>query len=170
LSRFFVVFYNRIIITSLIKILALSRLNNLVWFLVSILTGIQFFFIYYWLFLGIYFIFLSPVKSISAQMLSSSHLNKIIKVFFLLSLGGLPPFLGFLGKLIIIKSSLFVIGPIFLFLLVIRSLIILFIYIRFSFIVLTFPIISRLIEVENNNTLVKVVYFLSIFIWPLILL
>merc|ERR1712062_59176 len=122
------------------------------------------------LFLSIYFIFLSPVKSISAQMLSSSHLNKVIKVFFLLSLGGLPPFLGFLGKLIIIKSSLFVIGPIFLFLLVIRSLITLFIYIRFSFIVLTFPIISRLIEVENNNTLVKVIYFLSIFIWPLILL
>merc|ERR1711973_1083401 len=109
------------------------------------ITNIMITFICLSRFLGIYFIFLSPVKSISAQMLSSSHLNKVIKVFFL-SLGGLPPFLGFLGKLIIIKSSLFVIGPIFLFLLVIRSLIILFIYIRFSFIVLTFPIISRLIE------------------------
>merc|ERR1712062_871791 len=134
------------------------------------ITNIMITFICLSRFFGIYFIFLSPVKSISAQMLSSSHLNKIIKVFFLLSLGGLPTFLGFLGKLIIIKSSLFVIGPIFLFSLVIRSFIILCLYIRFSFIVLTFPIISRLIEVENNNTLVKVIYFLSIFIWPLILL
>jgi len=44
LIRFLVVLYNRIIILRLIKVLALSRINNLVWFLVSIITGIQFFF------------------------------------------------------------------------------------------------------------------------------
>jgi len=55
---FLVIFYNSIMLLSLIKILALSRINNLVWFLVRIMRGIQFFFffffffIYYWLFLG----------------------------------------------------------------------------------------------------------------------
>lgn len=42
---FFVIFYNRIILLNLIKILALSGINNLVWFLVSMLTGIQFFYL-----------------------------------------------------------------------------------------------------------------------------
>jgi hypothetical protein len=47
LIRFLVVLYNRIIILRLIKVLALSRINNLVWFLVSIITGIQFFFFFF---------------------------------------------------------------------------------------------------------------------------
>ena len=42
---FLVIFYNRIILLSLIKILALSRINNLVWFLVRIIAGIQFFYL-----------------------------------------------------------------------------------------------------------------------------
>jgi len=41
---FLVIFYNRIIILRLIKILALSGINNLVWFLVRAIAGIQFFF------------------------------------------------------------------------------------------------------------------------------
>merc|ERR1712042_98643 len=109
-----------------------------------------------------------PVKIISNQISSSNHYNKIMKIFVLLSLGGLPPFLGFLGKLYILKISIIMVNSAFLFLLVIRSLIVLFIYIRFSFMVLTFPIISRLIEVENNNTLVKVAYRISISMWPLL--
>ena len=40
---FLVIFYNSIILLRLIKILALSRINNLIWFLVRVITGIQFF-------------------------------------------------------------------------------------------------------------------------------
>merc|ERR1712198_671108 len=43
---FLVIFYNSIMLLSLIKILALSRINNLVWFLVRIMRGIQFFFFF----------------------------------------------------------------------------------------------------------------------------
>lgn len=42
---FLVIFYNRIIILRLIKILALSGINNLVWFLVRVIAGIQFFYL-----------------------------------------------------------------------------------------------------------------------------
>ena len=42
---FLVIFYNSIMLLSLIKILALSRINNLVWFLVRIMRGIQFFYL-----------------------------------------------------------------------------------------------------------------------------
>merc|ERR1712212_1062248 len=41
---FLVIFYNSMILLRLIKILALSRINNLICFLVRGITGIQFFF------------------------------------------------------------------------------------------------------------------------------
>merc|ERR1711894_313291 len=106
---FFVIFYNSLLLLNLIKILALSRINNLLWFLTRIISGIKF--------------------------------------FVLLSLGGLPPFLGFLGKLYIIKISITVINRIFLF-----------IYIRFSFIILSFPSLTRLRTVETKNKLYKNLY------------
>ena len=170
LIRFLVVLYNRIIILRLIKVLALSRINNLVWFLVSIITGIQFFFIYYWLFLGVYIIFLHPIKNISNQILRARHYNKLIKIFTLLSLGGLPPFLGFLGKLYILKVSINIISRRFLFLLVIRSLIVLFIYMSFSFIILSFPITIRFNNSEIIRKILKITYITSISAWPLLFL
>merc|ERR1712030_82217 len=121
-------------------------------FLTRIISGIQFFFL----------IFFSPLKIISNQISSSNHYRKLIKIFVLLSLGGLPPFLGFLGKLYIIKISITVINRIFLFLLVIRSLFVLFIYIRFSFIILSFPSLTRLRTVETKNKLHKNLYLISI--------
>jgi NADH-ubiquinone oxidoreductase chain 2 len=51
---FFVIFYNRMILLNLIKILALSGINNLVWFLVRMASGIQFFFFFFYLLLIIY--------------------------------------------------------------------------------------------------------------------
>ena len=42
---FFVIFYNSLLLLSLIKILALSRINNLLWFLTRIISGIQFFYL-----------------------------------------------------------------------------------------------------------------------------
>merc|ERR1712210_210844 len=146
---FFVIFYNSIMLLRLIKILALSGINNLVWFLVRMITGIIFFY---------------PIKRVSNQISRSGHYNKLIKIFILLSLGGLPPFLGFLGKLYILKVSMLMINNWFLFLLVMRSLVVLFIYIRFSFIVLSYPIRTRFDERETKNKILKKFYMLSIFL------
>jgi len=50
---FFVIFYNSLLLLNLIKILALSRINNLLWFLTRIISGIQFFFFFFFFFLFI---------------------------------------------------------------------------------------------------------------------
>jgi len=126
------------------------------------------FFIYCWLFIGIYIIFYNPVKRVSSQMSRSNHYDKLTKIFVLLSLGGLPPFLGFLGKLYIIKISIFTVRNAFLFLLVIRSLIVLFMYMRFSFSILSYPITSTLTGQENRNKIIKMLYRVSISMWPLL--
>merc|ERR1712117_314746 len=122
------------------------------------------------LFIGIFIIFFYPIKRVSNQISRSGHYNKLIKIFILLSLGGLPPFLGFLGKLYILKVSMLMINNWFLFLLVIRSLVVLFIYIRFSFIVLSYPIKTRFDERETKNKILKKFYILSIFLWPFLFL
>merc|ERR1711993_75083 len=101
-------------------------------------------------FLGVYIIFLHPIKNISNQILRARHYNKLIKIFTLLSLGGLPPFFGFL--------------------LVIRSLIVLFIYMSFSFIILSFPITIRFNNSEIIRKILKITYIISISVWPLLFL
>jgi len=53
---FLVIFYNRIIILRLIKILALSGINNLVWFLVRAIAGIQFFFFFFFFFFFLFIV------------------------------------------------------------------------------------------------------------------
>merc|ERR1711913_225386 len=103
-------------------------------------------------------LFLHPVKRVSTQISSSRHYNKLTKIFTLLSLGGLPPFLGFLGKLYILKVSINIISRRFLFLLVIRSLIVLFIYMSFSFIILSFPITIRFNNSEIIRKILKITY------------
>merc|ERR1712049_89377 len=107
----------------------------------------------------------------SNQISRSGHYNKLIKIFILLSLGGLPPFLGFLGKLYILKVSMLMINNWFLFLLVMRSLVVLFLYIRFSFIVLSYPIKTRFDERETKNKMLKkilyTIYFPMAFFIPL---
>merc|ERR1712020_33395 len=121
-------------------------------------------------FLGVHIIFLHPIKNISNQILRARHYNKLIKIFTLLSLGGLPPFLGFLGKLYILKVSINIISRRFLFLLVIRSLIVLFIYMSFSFIILSFPITVRFNNSEIIRKILKITYITSISVWPLLFL
>lgn len=61
---FFVIFYNSIMLLRLIKILALSGINNLVWFLVRMITGIQFFYVLLTIYRYFYYILLPCKKGI----------------------------------------------------------------------------------------------------------
>merc|ERR1711894_525430 len=103
--------------------------------------------------------FLHPIKNISNQILRARHYNKLIKIFTLLSLGGLPPFLGFLGKLYILKVSIHIISRRFLFL-----------HMSFSFIILSFPITIRFNNSEIIRKILKITYITSISVWPLLFL
>nr|QHX99865.1 NADH dehydrogenase subunit 2 [Epeorus herklotsi] len=97
--------------TSLRKIMAYSSINHLGWMLSSVLLGES-----YWLTYFTFYVFLSTSVILLFHAYQLSHINQffslplnnpILKMALfcnLLSLGGLPPFLGFLPKWIIIQS------------------------------------------------------------------
>lgn len=97
--------------SSLQKIIAFSSINHLGWMLAAILFSenlwIIYFFIYTFLSFSLIFIFHS-FKLFHINQFFSLFLNfPVIKIFLiitLLSLGGLPPFLGFLPKWLVIQS------------------------------------------------------------------
>nr|YP_010417674.1 NADH dehydrogenase subunit 2 [Yoma algina]USF17794.1 NADH dehydrogenase subunit 2 [Yoma algina] len=122
--------------TSLRKLLAFSSINNLGWMLMALSISENLWMLYFSLYSLFTFImcFLFYIINIFyINQLFNLNLNFSIKFSILinfLSLGGLPPFLGFFPKWMIINylliNNLFIISFIF----TISSLIMLFIYIR----------------------------------------
>nr|YP_010417804.1 NADH dehydrogenase subunit 2 [Precis octavia]USF17963.1 NADH dehydrogenase subunit 2 [Precis octavia] len=122
--------------TSLRKLMAFSSINNLGWMLSALLISENLWMLYFFLYSLFIFImcFLFYIINIFyVNQLFNFNLNFSIKFSILinfLSLGGLPPFLGFFPKWLIINyfllNNLFIISIIF----VMSSLIMLFIYIR----------------------------------------
>lgn len=122
--------------TSLRKLMAFSSINNLGWILSAILIRENL-----WIFYLFIYSFLIRIICILFQILNlffinqlfTININSIIKISLIinfLSLGGLPPFIGFFPKWIIINflinKKIFIITFIF----IIIRLIILFFYIR----------------------------------------
>jgi len=126
--------------TSLRKLIAFSSINHLGWIIAAIqlneIIWLIYFLLYSLLTFNIIFIF---------NILKISHLNQIFSIFFysktikffiflnLLSLGGLPPFLGFFSKWIVIEyisinNQLFLI-----IILTISTLITLYFYLRICY-------------------------------------
>lgn len=125
---------------SLRKLIAYSSINNSGWILASLynnnLLWIIYFIFYSFLTFSIIFIFNSFKISYINQLFALFFSNKNLKFLFilnLLSLGGLPPFLGFYPKLIVIQ--LLSINNQLILLLFIRliSLITLYFYIRLCY-------------------------------------
>jgi len=137
-----VVFYSLPGAVGLIKILALSSLRNLIWFLASLWTHLKllsiFISIYFLLLLGVRFSYSAHTCTGFQQLNRIPPLEKILRIFVLMSLGGLPPLLGFLGKLIVLKNIIFFISFAFILLLIYTALIILYHYISRMYFSLTF--------------------------------
>nr|YP_009364571.1 NADH dehydrogenase subunit 2 [Junonia vestina]ARH11464.1 NADH dehydrogenase subunit 2 [Junonia vestina] len=122
--------------TSLRKLMAFSSINNLGWMLsaLSISENLwMLYFLLYSLFISIMCFLFYIINIFYINQLFNLNLNFSIKFSILinfLSLGGLPPFLGFFPKWMIINyllyNNLFIISFIF----TMSSLIMLFIYIR----------------------------------------
>nr|YP_010287494.1 NADH dehydrogenase subunit 2 [Lophophelma iterans]UKT61825.1 NADH dehydrogenase subunit 2 [Lophophelma iterans] len=122
--------------TSLRKILAFSSINNLGWMIFSIMISENlwmFYMMMYSFLIGIMFFFFYNLNMYFIDQLFILNLNPMIKINMLinfLSIGGLPPFIGFFPKWIMINflmmNNYFSLAFIF----IMMSLIMLFFYIR----------------------------------------
>nr|YP_010729960.1 NADH dehydrogenase subunit 2 [Parnassius maharaja]WEF74909.1 NADH dehydrogenase subunit 2 [Parnassius maharaja] len=125
--------------TSLRKLMSFSSINNLGWMLAALMMTENL-----WIFYLMMYSFLISIMCFFFYMLNIYYINQLfimnmkfsLKMSLLinfLSLGGLPPFLGFFPKWIIINSlimnKLFIISFIF----IMMSLIMLFFYIRIMY-------------------------------------
>nr|YP_010166582.1 NADH dehydrogenase subunit 2 [Hydrocolus stagnalis]QRV62673.1 NADH dehydrogenase subunit 2 [Hydrocolus stagnalis] len=124
---------------SLRKILAYSSINHIGWMLTSFImneiTWIIYFMIYSFISISIIFIFNKFNIFMLNQlfmMMNNMYMIKYFMLMNLLSLGGLPPFLGFLPKWIIIQN-LSLNNPMLILFMIMMTLITLFFYLRISY-------------------------------------
>nr|QNH68832.1 NADH dehydrogenase subunit 2 [Anartia jatrophae saturata] len=145
--------------TSIRKLLAFSSINNLGWMMSALLISENLWMIYFLLYSLFIFIMCFTFYIINIfyiNQLFNLNLNFFIKFSIMinfLSLGGLPPFLGFFPKWMIInfflQNNLFIISFIF----TMTSLIMLFIYIRIiysSFMFYSIKLKWSKIFIKNN--------------------
>uniref|UniRef100_A0AAU7BA30 NADH-ubiquinone oxidoreductase chain 2 n=1 Tax=Pallidoplectron sp. TaxID=3143696 RepID=A0AAU7BA30_9ORTH len=126
--------------TSMKKIMAYSSINHIGWMIAAMIVGenlwLTYFMIYSFLTITLTFIFNSfKIFHINQSYASMNNMNLIKFMLFinLLSLGGLPPFLGFLPKWIIIQSMVELNHHFTILIMVIMTLITLFYYLRLTF-------------------------------------
>nr|YP_009441838.1 NADH dehydrogenase subunit 2 [Ips sexdentatus]AOY39591.1 NADH dehydrogenase subunit 2 [Ips sexdentatus] len=151
--------------TCLRKLLVYSSINHISWMLSALLNSMNswmiYFVIYSFINLSIIFIlnlnkiyFLSQINQISA--------NKTIKLLFMmnfLSLGGLPPFIGFFIKWMTLNEM--ILNKMFFLpiILISLTLIALFTYSRITFSSLTLSISQNLNFLSNNKTMFTLSFF-----------
>nr|AVN67634.1 NADH dehydrogenase subunit 2 [Parcoblatta divisa] len=160
--------YNQI---SIRKILTYSSINHMGWMLSALLLGNNFWLTYFFIYSMLTLTIIMIVKPLQVSFINQTFLmnnnNTIMKFLLftsLLSLGGLPPFLGFLPKWIIIQNmvtnNMFILVTI----MVVMSLITLYYYLRIcysSFIMLHFEP-SWNIQPHNNFKMLSLTVLLSI--------
>nr|QXJ79799.1 NADH dehydrogenase subunit 2 [Suinzona borowieci] len=155
---------------SLRKIMAYSSINHLAWMIASMLSvkmiWMIYFFIYSLISLNIILMFKFLNIYFLKQMFVTLNSNKIFKLFFMLnffSLGGLPPFLGFFPKWLVInnltENNFFILSLI----LIVFTLFPLFFYLRITFSTLTFSMNEIIIKITNKvNFQIVILNFFSL--------
>nr|QUB07111.1 NADH dehydrogenase subunit 2 [Donacia flemola] len=153
---------------SLRKILSYSSINHIAWMLASMMNfkfiWLIYFIIYSIITINIIFILMLFKIFFIKQLFLLFQNNKLLNIFFsmnFLSLGGLPPFLGFLPKWITIFNLIQTNNLILSMILILSTLITLFFYMRLT-------LISFLL-MKMENILIKKykIYFFMMF-WNLI--
>lgn len=161
--------------TSLKKIIAFSSINHLGWIIAAIISNESI-----WLFYFIIYCFLSINLVYFFNIFKLSHINQLFSVFFnskvikfrlflnLLSLGGLPPFLGFLPKWIVIQTLTFNNQLLLITLITTITLITLYFYLRicYSAFILNYHENNWIIYINFNTFSIKLYLlfsFISIF-------
>nr|QKV48556.1 NADH dehydrogenase subunit 2 [Milionia basalis] len=155
--------------TSLRKIMAFSSINNLGWMISSIMISenlwIMYMLIYSFL-ISIMFLFFYMLNSYFINQMFIMYMKPMIKINLMinfLSLGGLPPFIGFFPKWIIINFLMMNNFYLMTFIFIMMSLITLFFYIRIiysSFMMNYFKM--KWFKINFKNNLFLIMNFFSI--------
>nr|AXS65471.1 NADH dehydrogenase subunit 2 [Nitidulidae sp. KM-2017] len=159
---------------SLRKILAYSSINHISWMVASMLFSQAIWLIYFisYTLISINLILLFSSMNIFylKQLLNSMNQKKTLKFFFtlnFLSLGGLPPFLGFLPKWLtinfLIENNLYILTAI----LIVFTLLTLFFYLRItsnSFMILSSETTNKPIPLKNSILIINSVILMSLFL------
>lgn len=136
------------------KILGLSSVMNLIWFLLSVqtsyLTFFLFFIVYTSILLCLILVLLNLIVTRFIELGGVSVRQKTLLVYLFISLGGIPPFLGFLGKICVLKENMYRINGAFLVLLVLASLRVLYLYMSRSFFFLCIVPYQKLNTPQNK--------------------
>nr|QNE85622.1 NADH dehydrogenase subunit 2 [Hybos culiciformis] len=144
--------------TSLRKIMAFSSINHLGWMLSAMLFNENLWMIYF-----TFYSFLSMTMIYFFNMFNMFHINQMFSMFFyskkmkfslflnLLSLGGLPPFLGFLPKWFVIQFMVLNSQMFLLTIMTSLTLITLFFYLRLCY-------SAFLMNQYENNFILKMNY------------
>nr|AYG93182.1 NADH dehydrogenase subunit 2 [Triops sp. EPP1] len=158
-------------LTLLRSMMAFSSINHLGWLLMA--STISNYLL--WIYFIVYMMILTPITQLFnnfnfiylLQMTSTNNTNsmtKLLIIFGMFSLGGLPPFLGFLPKWIIIKSASCLLMIMSLMILILSTLITLYYYLRISY---NSMLISHNLWSKNFNfkinMLTKTLLFFSMF-------
>jgi len=151
------------------KLLALSSLGNILWLISSNLLSlkliIMFMLIYVVLLIGIYLFYSSFYYNLFIQINRMNFYDKIVIVILFMSLGGIPPLLGFLRKFLILKI-IFLYENIFLFIIIIfLSLILLYHYMSRIYFFITFIPLLKMNFNKNNFNIFKFFYLASLIIF-----
>nr|QFK69113.1 NADH dehydrogenase subunit 2 [Phymatostetha sp. D9] len=157
--------------SSIKKLMAYSSINNIGWMLVSMMmsmmTWINYFMIYSLMVsMFMYMLNKENINYINQCFLSTfKSMNKIFFLIMLLSMGGMPPMLGFMPKWMIIQLTMVSQMYILALVMVISSLIVLFYYIQMSFSMLM--INSQKLKWTEfsivNNKMVILSFFINMF-------
>nr|YP_011011080.1 NADH dehydrogenase subunit 2 [Epilepia dentata]WPW49417.1 NADH dehydrogenase subunit 2 [Epilepia dentata] len=154
--------------TSLRKLMAFSSINNLSWMIMALMISenlwMFYFFMYSYLISMMCFLFFM-MNMYYINQLYNSNMNYSIKLFFFinfLSLGGLPPFIGFFPKWIIINFMLLNKFFIMCFIMIMMSLILLFFYIRIIYSSFMFNYMKlKWMKIFIKNKIIYLINFIS---------
>ena len=160
---------------SINKVLAISSINNVIWLLIRVLFSLKIIFIYLRIYIYLLIGFINIYKfyslNIFAQINSIIFFDKFIMLMIFISLGGIPPLLGFLGKIIILKILLNnFIRVTIIFVIIVSSLLLLYFYLsRIYFYLTNIPSLKinfklRLLSIKKIIYFTSLVYFNLFFI------
>nr|QBF01258.1 NADH dehydrogenase subunit 2 [Phortica omega] len=161
--------------TSLRKLMAFSSINHLGWMISAMMIGESIWLIYF-----LFYSFLTLTLTFMFNIFKIFHLSQMFSLFFnskilkftlfmnFLSLGGLPPFMGFLPKWIVIQQLSFNNQYFLLVILTVSTLITLFFYLRicYSAFMLNYFENNWMMNLQLNNFSMKlylILTFISIF-------